>query len=130
MPAAPVPLITMSARASSARSDSKGAARPPRLAASCSAFSNVRPPSTVARAPRRTIWLAASSLILPAPTSSTAWPWRSPKILLASSTATCETETALRPIAVSVRARFAAAIERVRSPFSTEPRLCAASAAW
>ena len=35
-PGAPVPLITMSACASSARSDSKGAARPPRLAASCS----------------------------------------------------------------------------------------------
>ena len=51
MPGAPVPLITMSACASSARSASKGAARPPRAAASCSAFSNVRPPRTVARAP-------------------------------------------------------------------------------
>jgi hypothetical protein len=50
--------------------------------------------------------------------------------LVASSTATCETETAFLPIAVSVRARFAAAIERVLRPFSTAPRLCASSAAW
>ena len=50
-PGAPVPLITMSARASSERSASNGAARPPRLPASCSAFSKVRPPSTEARAP-------------------------------------------------------------------------------
>ena len=38
MPGAPVPLITMSARASSSRSDSKGAARPPSAAASSSAL--------------------------------------------------------------------------------------------
>ena len=129
MPGAPVPLITMSARASSLRSASKGAARPPRAAASCSAFSNVRPPRTEARAPSRTIWRAASSLILPAPTSSTARSCSSPKILRASSTATCDTETAFLPIAVSVRARLAAATERLRSAFSTEPRLPAFSAA-
>ena len=50
-PGAPVPLITMSARASSVRRSSNGAARPPSAAASCSAFSNVRPPRTLARAP-------------------------------------------------------------------------------
>ena len=129
-PGAPVPLITMSAAESSPRSASKGAARPPRLAASCSAFSKVRPPSTEARAPRRTICRAASSLILPAPTSSTERPPRSPKILVASSTATCETDTAFLPIAVSLRARLAAEIERVRRPFSTAPRLRACSAVW
>ena len=49
-PGAPVPLMTMSARASSSRRDSKGAALPPRAAASSAAFSKVRPPRTVARA--------------------------------------------------------------------------------
>ena len=47
----------------------------------------------------------------------------------ASSTATCETDTAFLPMAVSVRARFAAATERLRSAVSTEPRLPAVSAA-
>ena len=129
IPGAPVPLMTMSARASSARSASRGAARPPSAAASCSAFSNVRPPRTDARAPSRTIWRAATSLIFPAPTRSTDRSRSSPKILRASSTATCETETAFLPMAVSVRARFAAATERLRRAFSTEPRLPAFSAA-
>ena len=122
--------MTMSARASSSRRSSKGAARPPSAAASCSAFS--KRPAAEDRRPRarlRTICLAATSLILPAPTSRTERSRSSPKIFRASSTATCETETALRPIAVSVRARFAAAIERLRSAFSTEPRLPAFSAA-
>ena len=89
----------------------------------------MRPPSTEARAPRRTIWRAASSLILPAPTSSTERPRSAPKILVASSTATCDSETAFLPIAVSLRARLAAAIERIRRAFSTDPRLLACSAA-
>ena len=43
MPGAPVPLITMSASASSVAQRSKGAARPPSAAASSSARSSVRP---------------------------------------------------------------------------------------
>ncbi len=88
MPGAPVPLMTMSVLASSSRSASKGAARPPSASASSVAFSNVRPPSTVARPPLRTRCFAASSLILPAPTRRTFLSFSSPKIFRASSTAT------------------------------------------
>jgi len=66
---------------------------------------------------------------LPAPTRSTDRSRSSPKIFRASSTATCDTETAFLPIAVSVRARFAAATERLRKAVSTEPRLPDLSAA-
>ena len=119
----------MSARLSSSPSDSKGTARPPRLAASSAALPKVRPPTTVARAPLRTSWRAATWVIFPAPTRSTFLSRRSPKILRASSTATCETETALWPMPVSVRARLAAASERLRSAFRDEPRVPAFSAA-
>jgi hypothetical protein len=127
-PGAPVPLITMSAPASSARRASSGAALPPRAAASSAAFSNVRPPSTVARAPPFTRFLAAIALIFPAPTSITFLSRSSPKIFRPSSTATCDTDTALRPMAVSVRARLAAARERLRSALSAGPSVPASSA--
>ena len=127
---APVPLMTTSAVANSDRSASSGTACPPSAAASAAARSKVRPPTTVARAPSRTSRRAASSLILPAPTSRTFLSFSSPKILRASSTATWEMETAFLPMPVSWRTRLAAERLRLRRAPRVGPSVPAASAVW
>jgi hypothetical protein len=58
--------------------------------------------------------LADSAPILPAPTSSTALPFKLPKIFSTSSTATCETLPAPRAISVSLRTRLAVAKARLQ----------------
>ena len=72
--------------------------------------------------------MAASSLILPAPTSSTARPARPAKIFLASSTAAKDTETAWRAISVSVRTRLATLKAWLKSVCSCGPTVSHACA--
>ncbi len=78
-------------------------------------------------APCSTRCLAASSLILPAPISSTARPARPAKIFLASSTAANETDTAWRAMSVSVRTRLATLKAWLKSVCSRGPTV---SQAW
>ena len=72
---------------------------------------------------------AAASAISPAPSRSTAWSDRSPKIRPARSTATLEMLTVPAPIAVSVRTRLATANARVTQRASVPLSAPAATAA-
>jgi len=80
------------------------------------------------KAPCSTRCRAASSPILPAPTSNTALPPRPAKIFLASSTAAKDTETACRPISVSVRTFLATAKACVNSAWRMGPTVSHACA--
>ena len=108
----------------------RGLARQAEVSVKLSAIGQALPDvgDKVALENARTICRAATSLIFPAPTRRTARSCSVPKIFRASSTATCDTEIAFRAMAVSVRARFATAMERLRRAFSTGPRLPACSA--
>ncbi len=79
------------------------------------------------KAPCSTRCLAASSPILPAPTSSTARPVRPAKIFLASSTAANDTDTAWRAISVSAAHLLATAKAWVNSVCRVGPTV---SQAW
>ena len=117
-----VELTTTSAAVSSACSSSKGRASqpPPMACASAWARASVRLVMTSRLAPAAPRWRAACSLISPAPTTSTVLSCSPSKTLLVSATAALAMEVAERPMAVSVRTRFAqpkaAAHTRVSSP--------------
>ena len=72
-------------------------------------------------APSLTRCLAASSAISPAPTRSTDFPARLPKIFRPSSTAANDTDTAWRPTSVSVRTFLATAMAWDISMWMSDP---------
>ena len=98
-------MTTTSAVASRAGISSSPTARDSTRAASSSPCARVRFATAAIAAPRERRFRAVSSLILPAPTSRTAGPSRSPKTCWASAAAAAGTDAGLSPIAVSTRAR-------------------------
>ena len=92
-------------RSSSAPIAASSIACAPRRRASSSPCASVRFATTATSAPRETRFRAVASLILPAPSSSTGRPARSPKTCCASAAAADGTEAGLSPIAVSSRTR-------------------------
>ncbi len=105
--------MTTSASTSSCASSLQSREWPPVCSASARARSGERFVTRMRSAPSEASALAESAPILPAPTRRTARPFRSPKIFATSSTATCETELAPRPISVSLRTRLAVAKARL-----------------
>ncbi len=105
----------MSARGISSSMCSKRMALPLSASASSTARANVRLDTNILRTPLLNKCLAASSPISPAPIRKASLPSRPPNIFFANSTAAYPTETALLPIAVSVRALLAILKARLKS---------------